>query len=187
MEFLQYSSSVKALDKTGVVPREAEGLVWFEVEDEEREVRTISTKPDGGDLIIAEERLPGIADEVMHLLHAGDVLVIPAGDWRGIIGLAAFELAQYEHWLDIDAEASLHESGRDPLLITPDEREVLDALIKSMVEMGDGDRHGLNILSIGSPTVLAVHPPSQVRVECVGEGIANMLMTRLTPKAPKAG
>ncbi len=186
MEFLDFDKTVSALTDSGITTTSEGDLVHFVLETPEAR-RLVIGPPDApngeGDARIEVDAaaLPRITEEIFHALHVGEVLLIPVGTWRNIIDIAAFDLAEDENWLEIDAEASLHQSGRDPLVLAPAQRTMIETIVKALLEHGSGPSEHLTILASGTTFVLEVRQPGVLVVSCDGEAIVDTLRERLTP------
>lgn len=112
-------------------------------------------------------------DGVLHRLHITEVGVFPVGNWRGVLDLAAFELATDEHWNDFEAEASMHMNGRDPLMFRSDEYAILTKIASSVMEHGDSAALDLMLISLDTPFLMEVRQAGGITVWCANESIAD--------------
>lgn len=85
-------------------------------------------------------------DDVLHALHAQEVIAVPVGNWRSTLDTVAFALAEDEDWQEVDAEASLHQHTRDPLVFPPDQRATLLALVGAVLDAGGDDDSNITLL-----------------------------------------
>jgi len=104
-------------------------------------------------IITPAAALPEIAERLLHKAHIAQCVIIPVGRWRPILDLLAFELATNEDWLDIDADATLHQNTRDPLGLTSKSRHVVALIAASLFPAAD-PALDLTIASLDSPFVL---------------------------------
>lgn len=172
VEFLSYEKAVENLKGMDVHPVESgddEPLISFALEAEGAESASIGPQPDGAlprTLSVQAEEIPSLLDTALHAFHVQDVMVVPAAVWREVLDLIAFDLATDEAWQDIDAEANLHARSRDPLLMSPDDRETLLAIVRGVLGHGESERVGLSILAVGSPVVVRLGLPAEMRLSC---------------------
>ena len=112
-------------------------------------------------------------DGVLHRLHLNEVGVLPAGEWRGVLDLAAFELASDEAWNDFEAEASMHMNGRDVLMFRSPEYSVLQIIVKAMMDHADEPAHDLLMISLTTPFLMRLTHTGGLVVSCANESIAD--------------
>ncbi|MEO1131011.1 MAG: hypothetical protein AAFX05_15065, partial [Planctomycetota bacterium] len=112
-------------------------------------------------------------------LHFSEVGLIPAATWRSILDVAAFDLASDEMWLDIDAEAAMHQTGRDPLLLIPSDRPLIKTIIDALMAHGDAPQHGLHIIALEAPFVMSVSHEGRLNVWCANDAVADLIVSVL--------
>jgi len=138
-----------------------------EASDERRDERHVDAKA---------ETLGEIAEGILHKSHLNQILLIPVGQWRSVLDLLAFSLADDEDWLDIDAEASLHQNSHDALMIQPRQRHIIPKIVNALIESGDDPSHDLTIASVESPLLVEVRPSGTLRLSCLGRDVADQLL-----------
>jgi hypothetical protein len=116
--------------------------------------------------------MPGCVDGILHRLHLSEVGVIPVATWRPVLDLASFELATDEDWADFDAEAAMHQTNRDPLMLKPQHFHILGTIVKSMLESGEGPQHDLHIVSLETPFVMRVRHEGGLSIWCANDAVA---------------
>ena len=109
------------------------------------------------------------------MLHINESVLIPVGTWGAIINAVVFDLAGEESWLEIDAEASLHQNGRDPPLVSAREQQVLSAMISSLMTNAEGVDQDLTIAGLGAPLLIEVSHSGALRIMCGSAAIADEL------------
>jgi hypothetical protein len=185
VDFLAYAKALPVIEELGVEAEEADGVVRFTIVDDRRCTLNIGANPPDGEnanhsLPAPVEHLPRLCDEVFHCLNINEVAMIPRKSWREVLDLTAFDLATVERWLDIDAEASLHQNSRDPLFVSRDEHETLETMVRSLLTNAEGIMQSISVLaSGGTALVVDVLPPDRLFVQCVGKGIADRLHEHL--------
>jgi len=144
-------------------------------------VRTEGDENDGGadadtTVVTADrDRLPDLAESALHMMHLDEVMLIPTGTWGDIINLVAFDLATDETWLSIDAEASLHQTRRDPLVISAAEMGLVSTMAASLLKNGEGEKTNLTIAATGAPLLLELSCKGALRVWCSHEEVRDHL------------
>jgi len=179
VDFLAYAKALPVIEELGVEAEEVDGVVRFTIVDDRCCTLNIGANPPDGEnadqsLPAPAENLPRLCDEVFHCLSINEVAMIPRKSWREVLDLTAFDLATVERWLDIDAEASLHQNSRDPLFVSRDEHETLETMVRSLLTNAEGIEQSISVLaSGGTALVVDVLPPDRLFVQCVGKGIAD--------------
>lgn len=185
MDFLAYAKALPVIEELGIEADENDGVVRFTIIDDRRCTLNIGAKsPDPEEaqraLEAPAEKLPRLCDEVFHALNITEVALVPNGTWRDVLDLTAFDLATVERWLDIDAEASLHQNSRDPLFVSRDEHETLETMVRSLLTNAESRKQSISVLaSGGTALVVDVLPPDRLFVQCVGQGVADRVMEYL--------
>lgn len=184
VEFLAYKSAAPMLTKQGIVEHQEGDLLRFSVNDKKGVTRRmVIGAPDelesGDDAIrkidAPKERLPEIAEGIVHRLHFQEAALIPVSRWQDVLDVAAFDLATDERWLDIDAEAAMHQKGRDPLLILPDDRHLIATIVKAIMTNGESARHDLTLTSFDAPFLMRVRYEGALSVWCANDAVADMV------------
>ena len=183
MEFLDYNETLAHLKPHAVVPR-AEGkedarLVRFFLEDEQRapiKVTVGSTKDDD-QYSVARDRadLGDIAEAIVAGLHIDEIAIFPTSRWREILDLVAFDLAEDETWLEVDAEAAMHQNGRDPLVLIPRDRHLLVTLINALMNHAEASTHDLSVVAMDAPVIIQVGHAGILTVWCANEAMADKI------------
>ncbi|MFG0292452.1 MAG: hypothetical protein ACF8MJ_04785 [Phycisphaerales bacterium JB050] len=185
MDFLAYVKALPAIEQLGVKADEHDGVVRFTIADDRRVTLSIGAKPPSDHpadrtLEAPAELLPRLCDEVFHALNINEVALVPFTMWREVLDLTAFDMAMVERWLDIDAEASLHQNSRDPLFVSRDEHETLETMVRSLLTNAEKIEQSIAVLaSGGTALVVDVLPPDRLFVQCVGQGVADRVMEYL--------
>lgn len=125
-----------------------------------------------GDLAATTEALVARA-------HLGEIALIPASRWRGFLDLAAFELAEDQAWLEVDAEASLHQNGRDPLVLLASSRHVVSTVAGALFKVASGPEHDLTIVGMDAPIIIELRHEPRLRLICSSEGVADNILAKL--------
>lgn len=192
MEFFDYNRACQELKGIGIVPEPVGEAVRFNLAKVPRvspEVHAIvisdgseiADAPEGAERrTVGRDRLPQLAEDLVHVVHLDEVLLIPVRKWGGVVNLVAFDLAEDESWLSIDAEASLHQNGRDPLQLGPPDMPLVSAMCKSLLEHGEGDEEAdLTIVATGAPLVIEFRCAGALVVRCGHAGIRDTLLSVL--------
>jgi len=182
VEFFRYEIFVEAIAEHGTVARnDSDDLVRFENEGDE--TWSIEFGGSAGERSLAygvtPEDLPQRIEDVLHASGVAEAAIIPAGQWRSVLDLAAFELASDELWQDIDAEAALHMNGRDPLALLPDQYHIVRTMARAIVEHGDSPAESITVLASDAPIVIEVRPDGTATVRCSHEAVARELVKKL--------
>jgi hypothetical protein len=185
VDFLAYAKALPVIEELGVEADENDGMVRFTITDDRRCTLSIGANPPDDQpadrsLQAPTDILPRMCDEVFHALNINEVALVPFTAWREVLDLTAFDMAKVERWLDIDAEASLHQNSRDPLFVSRDEHETLETMVRSLMANAEKiDQSIAVIASGGTALVVEVLPPDRLFVQCVGEGVADRVMEYL--------
>jgi len=166
VEFLDYSPTFQALKSWGVAERPDGDITRFTLEPIPKvapQIHTLiigedeSEAKDGAVFIKAEpSRLPDMVEGVIHLSHLNEVVLVPVATWGAIVNITAFDLATDESWLEIDAEASLHQNRRDPLAVDSRDMHILPAMTRALLEHADSPSEDLAIIATGASLVMEV-------------------------------
>lgn len=181
MQFLPFNELLEELRNAGVRSRvsEEEGLRFaltgeqaakLYLGEDEQEAQRLEARF----VRVDREQVAALPERLFHKAHVSDVAVAPCATWRPILDAALYELAQDEAWLEIDAEASLHQNGRDPLLLGPDERRVLTVLARGALETGDA-KAGFTAVGLGSPLLVELRCDGSLLVCCESQALADEL------------
>jgi hypothetical protein len=185
VDFLAYAKALPVIEELGVEADEQDGMVRFTIVDDRCVTMSIGAKPPADQptdrtLETPTELLPRLCDEVFHSLNINEVAMVPFTQWRAVLDLTAFDMANVERWLDIDAEASLHQNSRDPLFVSRDEHETLETMVRSLLTNAEKVEQSIAVIaSGGTALVVEVLPPDRLFVQCVGEGVADRVMEYL--------
>ncbi|MFG0328752.1 MAG: hypothetical protein ACF8PN_02530 [Phycisphaerales bacterium] len=173
MEFIQYQEVFPALKQQGIVEaKDDENLIRLEVEPSDK-LKTIHIKdpasetppyPDARVFERSREELARLIDAILNKIHLTEVLVVPVGTWRDIIDCAAYELAEDEAWLEMDAIAAVHQNTRNPLAVTRGETNVLIDMIAALVKNAESSKQDLTITSDVRPMLIEVFHDGAVSV-----------------------
>lgn len=187
MDFLSEQKAIENL-REGSINAEQHGdgddsMLRFSIDSDENAVMSVAATPwpDADYHLTAEtpEKLAELLDDVLHAMHIQSVLVMPVSEWRSVLDLVAFELATDEDWQEVDAEASLHQRTRDPLEVPPDQRQTMLAMVKAILENGEGEVTDLNLLAPGVAVVIEVRHPAELRVHSGNRAVLDTLARKL--------
>ncbi len=182
MEFFRYERYMQAVGEHGTVAQPvSDELTSFTIEGED--VWAIELGGSDGDhtigFAVTPDALPQRIEDVLHASGIAEAAIIPRGQWRDILDLAAFELATDEHWQDIDAEAALHMNGRDPLAILPHRFHIVQTMVKSIIENGDSEKESLAIIASDAPITVEVRHDGTATLRCMHEATARGIVKKL--------
>lgn len=118
-------------------------------------------------------------DDVLHALHAQEVILIPVGTWRATLDSVAFALAEDEAWQEIDAEASLHQHKRSPLAFPPAQRATLIRLIGSVLETGSDAVADLTLLAPDIGVAIEVRAAGSLLITLTNRAAAEALAAKV--------
>lgn len=193
MEFLDYKKAAKELSELGVIERPDGDLMRLALDDDvesisEPALLTVGpTRPEDSPRHIECERakLGEIIAAFAHSTRTPETLVIPASTWRTIIDLVAYELASDEAWLEVDAEASLHQNGRDPLSLLPPDLHLLEtlagAMAKTIEAAGEAKpTEDIYIVTMGVPVIFCLSHTGVLRIQCPAPAIADQIVDHLS-------
>lgn len=173
MEFLEYDNVRDVLKGLEVTEAPDGDRMLFGLQDKDGVVHGLYIGPADGDAPEGYERseapkdkLGELVEEILTRLHIGEAALVPAKNWRAVLDLAAFDLAQDEMWQDIDAEAAMHQTNRDPLVLGPEARPLAGTIVKALCEHADAPDHELTITSLDAPIVMTVRHTGSLEVLC---------------------
>lgn len=183
MEFFRYKQFLEAVGELGTAAREeSDEIVRFEIKGDDP--WAIEIGGDAGERTLSigctPDQLPQRVDDVLHASGVAEAAIIPVGPWRKVLDLAAFELATDERWQDIDAEAALHMNGRDPLALLPEQYQIVQIMVRSIVENGDSPDEALTVVASDAPLVIEARPDGTATVRCEHEAIAREIVKKLS-------
>lgn len=172
------------LSKQGIVEHQEGDFLRFSVNDAKGVTRRViigtpNESQDGDDsaqrIEVGPDRIPEIAESIVHRLHFQEAALIPVSRWQDVLDVAAFDLATDEAWLDIDAEAAMHQKGRDPLLLLPDDRHLIKTIINAIMTNGESAKHDLTLTSLDTPFLMRVHHEGALSIWCANDAVADMV------------
>lgn len=175
MEFIAYEEVLTGLREQGVVEVEDDnGFIRLEIEPAPRikilHIKCSDSKaqpyPDAVILERSKADLPQAVRYILGKLHLNEVLVIPVGTWRQLIDCIAFDLAEDESWLEIDAIAAMHQNTRNPLAIIRGETQVLISMIEALFNLADSQAHEIMITSDIVPLLIEVFHDGAISISC---------------------
>lgn len=195
MEFLPYAEAIRALAHHGIVARPEGDFIRFSLQPpapsrtaHNGEVHHIAIAaagragaPPAADRVVtvSADRLSKAPEVILHRAHATEFQLIPAGLWRGLLDLLAFDLAGNEDWLDVDADASLHQNGRDPLGLLSRQRHLVGVIAAVIFKSAGGPEHDLTIVALDAPLVIELRHDGVIVMSCVGKVLAESLVSAL--------
>lgn len=187
VEFFDYNQACKELRALGIVPSGTTPPVRFSLQAHDTvapqvhtmvfgETEAIADAPEGAEAVRVERaRLPQLAEDFVHTLHIDEVIVIPLTTWGAVINLVAFDLVEVDAWLDIDAEASLHQNGRDPLQLGPPEVSLITTLGEALQKHGESEDADITIAATGTPLVMELRHNGRLSIQCGHAGMRDTL------------
>lgn len=189
VEFLDYKKAAKELAELGVAERPDGDLMRFTLDAEVDSVHepvelVIGPEAPDGDparhVKASREALGEIVAAFVHSTRTPETLLIPAAHWRTIIDLVAYELASDEAWLEVDAEASLHQNGRDPLSLLPPDLHLLETLARALssaiTAAGEAEpAEDVYVITMGVPVIFCLSHTGVLRVQCPSAALADQL------------
>lgn len=181
MEFLPLSTTLKRLEHHGVTEQIVDDLRRLMLRVPPSKCggggaasvsfgpleSTHKTKANGSTTVnVRPEQLSSIAGKLIHGARIQEIVMIPRGTWRALLDLLAFELADDPHWLEVDADASLHQNGRDPLGFTVKSRHLIERILSTILEKGSGPEHDVAIASLDSPFTIEFEQRGRLVLQC---------------------
>lgn len=116
-------------------------------------------------LCLPRAELPAAAMHLIHKAKLDESVLIPSITWRPVLDTLAFDPDRHEDWLEVDADAALHQNGRDPLLLVPHQLHIVERTLTALMDGASGPEHGLTLVSATSPFVLEFAAPASLRVQ----------------------
>lgn len=188
MEFFDYKRACRDLKAIGIIPDgegEAIRFLLQKVPHVVPDVHAIvfgdaSLAPDApqntATAAVAKDRVPSLAEDLVHTLHLDEVLIVPVRTWGAVVNLIAFDLATNESWLSVDAEASLHQNGHDPLQLGPPDISLITTMCDALMKHGESDEADLTIVATGAPLVIEFRHRGALLVRCGHAGMRDTLL-----------
>ena len=141
------------------------------------------SQPNNGAKVVTVEkdRLPGLIEHIIHVLHIDQVVLIPIGKWRKVFDAVAFSLATNEDWQEMDATATVELNTRDPLLCEPGDFHTLVALLTALLNDADQPEQGLMMVPTAAPVLMEVVPDGAIRITLANQALADELTGVLVP------
>jgi hypothetical protein len=180
VNFLDTKRTFDDLDSIGVKRREEGEHLQFDLDADDGAAIVIAPEgvdidgPEGAERVaVPKDVLATLADDILHALHANEVVAVPRTSWGDVLDVAAFALASNESWLDVDAEASLHLNTCDPLTVGPADRSALEVMLSALVEHGGEVGQSLYMLSLGGPFVLELRNGEALIALCESQAVAD--------------
>ncbi|MFG0257947.1 MAG: hypothetical protein ACF8GE_08615 [Phycisphaerales bacterium JB043] len=127
---------------------------------------------------IERERLPEFCEDMLHSLKLDEAMLIPHHTWGTIVNIAAFDLVDNDAWLQIDAEASLHQNKRDPLEIGPPDFSFIPCLYASLLEHGEDEAADVSLLTLGAPIIVDLRHTGSIVISCASAGLLDTLLEK---------
>ncbi len=183
MEFLEYKETLAHLKSHGVVER-AEGsgedqLIRFDLDDSEQPPASvrIGIVDASESEVIQRDRssLGDAAEAIVAGMHIDEIAIFPTKRWREILDLVAFDLAEDEAWLEVDAEAAMHQNGRDPLVLVPRDRHLLTTLINALMNHAESPLHEITVVAMDAPVIIQVGHTGVLNVSCANEAMLDKI------------
>ncbi len=191
VEFLDYSQTIQQLSELGVREREDGERRRFFIE------QTGQVAPSPQRILVGDasriasdtsaerrvetdpSKLPEIMEALIGRVHLQEVVLVPVHSWKKVLDIALFSLGSSELWQEIDAEASLHQSSRDPLAVEPRAADLVTGMARALQEHADSPDEDLTIISTGAALlfefghdgVLRIWAPSAVMADEMMEAI----------------
>ncbi|MHC4976637.1 MAG: hypothetical protein ACYTF7_08535 [Planctomycetota bacterium] len=188
MDFYEFERARKDLAHIGVVPLMQGDAMRFEFDASLlKETTPVSlsiccgtppTTDHDRTIVVDRERLPALCEEILHSLKLDEAMLIPHYSWGTIVNIAAFDLVDNDSWLQIDAEASMHQNKRDPLEIGPQDFGFIPCLYASLLEHGESEEADMNLLTLGAPIIVDLLHTGTVVVTCGSAGLLDTLLDK---------
>lgn len=184
MEFLEYANASPMLKKQGIVEHQEGDFLRLSIKDEKGVTRRLvigtPNESEAGDdkvrkIEAAKEALAEIAEAIVHRLHFAEAALIPVAKWKDVLDVAAFDLATDEAWLDIDAEATLHQKGRDPLMLLPNDRHLIKTIMAAVLTNGESEKHDLILTALDTVFLMRIRHEGAIAVWCANDAVADMV------------
>lgn len=188
MEFLDYANAFPMLSRQGIAEHKEGDLLRLVAEDDEGVTRRVvigqATDSERSDDSIAvveapREELGEIAERIVHRLHIAETALIPASRWQDVLDVAAFDLASDEAWLEVDAEAAMHQTRRDPLILFPNERHMVKTIVSAIMTHGDSPKHEVLFAALEGVFVVHVRVDGSLSVLCANAVMADAVLASL--------
>jgi len=193
VEFLPYADAVRALAGHGIIARPEGDFVRFTLNPpapargaQDGAVRRIALAVAPGAqhgcdqlVTIPAERLCKAPEHILHRAHATEFQLIPVARWRPLLDLLAFDLAADEDWAEVDADAALHQNGRDPLGLLSRQRHLVSIIAAGILGGACGPEHDLTIAAVDSPVVIELRHGGLIVLTCVGHALADSLLSAI--------
>lgn len=188
MEFLRHEPAMTLLSRHGVVERADGDTVSLRPADHAGGLRVVlGPTPPRDDpatvyahVVVPLDQLGNTLERLLQRLHTGEVLVCPSSPWRSILDLALFVLAQDDAWLEVDADATMHQNTRDPLLVPPKARHIVGTLVASLMGgSGRSPAHDCSIAAVDEPLLVTVTAGESVTLWCLSAAAAEVLISKL--------
>ncbi|MFG0274446.1 MAG: hypothetical protein ACF8QF_05265 [Phycisphaerales bacterium] len=188
MEFFDYKRACKELKAIGIVPDADGEAVRFTLQKVPQVVPDVHAivfgdaslaedAPDGAaSASVEKDRIPQLAEDLVHTLHLDEVLLVPVRKWGAVVNLVAFDLAEDESWLSIDAEAAVHQNSHDPLQLGPPDLSLVTAMCTALMTHGESDEADLTIVATGAPLTLEFRHAGALIVRCGHAGMRDTLL-----------
>lgn len=185
MEFLQHKEFIEPLRAGGLVERLTDGRARYTIEGTQAgltpsavvfgSASEASDPPGARRVESAPGQIPTIIEGIIHKEHLAEVALCPAGTWGPIVDLLAFELADDEHWNDIDAEIALNLRTRNPLMLDGPDLRLCRKIAGTIIEQGEPGTHDFAVVAIGSPVAINVEQRGRLVVWCGNPAIADVV------------
>lgn len=175
VEFLEYREVLPALMRQGLAEAEDDaGLIRLEFDPNPRlkctHVKdpgsTFPPYPDAAVKEKAKDALPEMIRHVVAKMNLNEVSVIPVGAWRDVLDCVAFELANDEHWREVDALAAMHQQTRNPLVFAKAETPILGKMVQALLKGGTTPRHDIIITCDSRPLLLEIFHDGAFSLTC---------------------
>jgi hypothetical protein len=188
VEFFDYKRACQELKAIGIVPvadGEAIRFILQKVPQVVPDVHAIvfgdaSLVPDAPEgaatAEVAKDRIPQLAEDLVHTLHLDEVLIVPVRKWGAVVNLVAFDLAEDDSWLSVDAEAAVHQNGHDPLQLGPPDLTLVTAMCTALMKHGESDEADLTIVATGAPLTIEFRHGGALLVRCGHAGMRDTLL-----------
>lgn len=180
MEFIGFQEAEPLLRESGIAVTQDHGAerVRYELGGAHRACVVVSSNgvgpPVAGEqrVDVGREGFGAALERIVQRVHPVELAMIPAGTWQDILDAAAFDLAQDEMWLEIDAEAAFHQKNRDPLLMLQKNRHLIRTLADAIVANAAKEEQGFVLAALGMPFLVEVSHEGSARVWCADPGVA---------------
>ena len=187
MNFVAFEEAWRNLTPLGIVKLEqsteeelrpgfddSDDLVIFDLMGKTAEADSI-------DLHVKRELAADAMEAVLHKLHLAPVFLFPVGRWRHVFDAITFDLVEHEEWQEIESTATIELNTHDPLMCGPGDLHTVHDVLSMVLKSGTKPAQGVTIAALGKPLVVVAEPAEHLRIELLGETLAQEVRELLAP------